>query len=141
MKNIVTLCVLAVLFASCINDVENVEELFPQQWQLVRMTGQSEITGKADGRLAWKEFYLLNPDGTFLKSRLQDGIKTSATGMYGFVDVEDESLLVLTYDSPSDIIGSCESDLTETLRVLSSSVIIGTWSACDGPGLEYFRVK
>ena len=139
--NLLIYLVLAIITSACVDDVEHVEEQFPQQWQLVRMTGIQGETGKYDHGLAWKEFYLLNPDGTFLKSRLDGGDKTSATGMYAFTESGDEEFLVFTYTEPSEIIGSCTSDLTETLQVLSSSILIGTWSACDGPGLEYFRVQ
>jgi hypothetical protein len=129
------------LIVSCIDDVDNVEEQFPQQWQLVRMTGQSGNTHKTGSYLDWNEFYLLNPDGRFLKSRLDDGVKTSATGNFSIQETEEVTLVILTFDEDSEIIGNCDDSLTETLRILTENIMVGTWSACDGPGLEYFRSK
>lgn len=141
MKPFVYYLLIWLFFSSCIDDVENVEEQFPQQWNLVRMTGTDGLSDKTGPHLEWQEFYLLNPDGTFLKSRLEDGVKTSATGTFTIQESEDETTLLLTYEEPSDIIGSCTIELQETLIFLSNSILIGTWSACDGPGLEYFRVQ
>jgi hypothetical protein len=132
---------LFVLGVACIDEVDHVEDQFPQQWQLVRMTGQSGHTNRTGAYLDWKEFYLLNPDGSFLKSRLDDGVKTSATGTFSIEETEDETALILMYDAPSEIIGNCDDSMSERLLILGESVMIGTWSACDGPGLEYFRAK
>lgn len=129
------------VLSSCIDNVDHVEDKYPQQWQLVRISGEDGQSSKHGGRLEWQEFYLLNPDGTFLKSRLDNGTKISATGVFSVQETPDETTLVLTYDAPSEIIGTCTSDLQETLVFLSNNFLIGTWAACDGPGLEYFRVK
>ncbi len=141
MKPVIHYLLIVLLFSSCIDDVENVEDQFPQQWNLVRMTGSDGLGDKTGPNLEWREFYLLNPDGAFLKSRLEDGSKTSATGTFTIQESEEETTLVLTYEEPSDIIGSCSPELQETLLFLSNSILIGTWSSCDGPGLEYFRVQ
>lgn len=141
MKPILFYFLIGALFTACIDDVEDVETRFPQQWQLVRMTGQDDGADKTDDRLQWQEFYLLNLNGEVLKSRLEKGVKTTITGQFTFQESEEETLLILTYDEPSDIIGSCVPELTETLRLLDSSRLIGTWSACDGPGLEYRRIR
>lgn len=141
MKSLVQYLFIILLFSSCVDDVENVEEQFPQQWNLVRMTGSDGLGYKTGPHLEWREFYLLKADGTFLKSRLEDGIKTSATGTFTILESEEETTLVLTYEEPSDIIGSCSPELQETLLFLSNSILIGTWPACDGPALEYFRIQ
>lgn len=141
MKPIISYLLIALLFSSCIDDVENVEEQFPQQWNLVRMTGSDGSGDKTGPQLEWREFYLLKADGTFLKSRLEDGTKISATGTFTIEESEEATILVLTYEEPSDIIGSCSPELQESLLFLSNSILIGTWSSCDGPGLEYFRVQ
>lgn len=141
MKPIFLCFLISALVTACIDDIEDAEARFPQQWQLIRMTGQGDAADKTGDRLQWQEFYLLNPNGEVLKSRLEDGVKTTITGQYAFQESEEETLLILTYDEPSDIIGSCVEELTETLRLLDSSRLIGTWSACDGPGLEYRRIR
>ena len=140
MKAMMYLLVAALLF-SCIDDVDNVEEQYPQQWQLVRMTGSLNGSEKSGRYLDWQEFYLFKADGTFLKSRVQDGIRTSVTGTFVREDTEDEHLLILTFDEASEIIGSCDPELKESLILLSSSLLISSWPACDGPGLEYRRFQ
>jgi hypothetical protein len=115
-------------------------KLFPQKWQLVKMTGNipnSETTGVA---MNWQESYLLNSDGSFTKSRKRDGKLTEGSGTFVFKDISGGKYLELTYLSASDIIGSCNADHTEGFW-LRSDKLVGTWSYCDGPGLEYERVK
>ncbi len=134
-------CLSLCLMASCVDDVTNVKEQYPQQWQLLRMTGSLDDAIKTGDRLEWQEFYLLKADGTFLKSRLDDGVKTFATGSFTFEEKEDEYLLLLTYDAPTEIIGGCEPEPRETLILLSDDLLVSTWPACDGPGLEYYRTQ
>jgi len=114
--------------------------VFPQQWQLIKMTGDipnSETTGAS---MDWQESYQLNSDGTFTKSRNRDGKLTEGTGTFVFQDLSGGKYLELTYLSDTDIVGSCSGNRTEGLW-LKSDKLVGTWSYCDGPGLEYERVK
>jgi len=114
---------------------------YPQKWQLVKMSGQmrgSETTGE---NMLWQEYYVLNSDGTFIKMRKQKNKVTAAKGKYEFVDLSDGKYLKLTHESKNKIIGNCSSDLIEHLRVDTDSTLMGTWLACDGPGLAYQRVK
>lgn len=140
MKTMMYLFVAALLF-SCIDDVDNMEDQYPQEWQLVRMTGSLNTYEKSGRYLEWQEFYLFKADGTFLKSRLQGGVRTSVTGTFVKEETEDEHLLILTFDEASEIISGCDPELKETLILLSSSLLISSWPACDGPGLEYLRVQ
>ena len=105
------------------------------------MTGQipnSETTGID---MEWQEFYLLNSDRTFIKSRERNGVLTEEPGSFSFEDLSDGKYLVLTYEADNDIIGNCTSDLKEVLMVKSETRMLSTWSACDGPGLEYKRIE
>ncbi len=141
MKKLAVYALAAVLFIGCVDDVDNVEERFPQQWNLVRMTGPDGRGFKTGSRLDWQEFYLLKEDGSFLKTRLDAGIRTSATGTFVIDDSGDETLLILTFDEENEIIASCSTEPVETLIVANNSLLIGTWQACDGPLLEYFRTQ
>ncbi|WP_276497799.1 hypothetical protein [Pontibacter litorisediminis] len=110
-----------------------------QKWQLVRMTGQipnAELTGD---KMAWQEYYLLNPDGSFTKVRQQGGVSTSASGTYTYHSSSDEKYLELSYAAPSAIIGTCTSDSKERLTLIKDR-LQSSWQACDGPGLEYKKV-
>jgi hypothetical protein len=49
-------------------------------------------------------------------------------------------MLTLTFSSGKDLIGSCLSVTdSETYYFRTKCTMIGTWSWCDGPGLEYER--
>lgn len=141
MKCTVFVCLIFLGFTSCIDDVDHAGEDFPQQWQLVRMSNSQTQSEKSGVHMDWQEFYLLKEDGTFLKSRLRNGAKISATGTYLVEETEDETRVIFTYDAPSDIIGSCSTELQESLVVVGNDLLIGTWWACDGPGLEYRRFQ
>ena len=94
--------------------------------------------------MAWQEFYLLNSDGTFKKSRDQKGVLTEASGTFSFKTVSDEKYLILTYKTNSPIIESCTSiALTESLWIKNNTTnkMIGGSAACDGPDLEYERTE
>lgn len=149
MKNLTIICLFACTLFSCTKVNEKpAEKIFqneyPQKWQLITMSGQtanSEIKGTD---MAWQEFYLLNSDGTFIKSRERSGVTTEASGTFSFKTVSDEKWLTLIYKTNSPIIESCTSiALTETLwtKINSTNKMIGGSAACDGPGLEYERTE
>lgn len=141
MRSVVFYVLATFIFSACIDDVDNVEERFPQQWNLVRMSDPNGHGFRTGNQLDWEEFYLLREDGSFLKSRLDDGVKTSVTGTYVFEETEDETLIILTFDEENEIISSCSAEPQETLIVANNNLLIGTWQACDGPLLEYFRIR
>jgi len=141
MKNLIIISLLICTLFSCTKADEFDIKQYPQKWQLIKMTGQipnSETTGT---NMEWQEFYLLNSDSTFIKSRERDGILTEEYGSFSFEDLSDGKYLVLTYETDNTIIGNCTSELKEVLVLESNKSLVGTWSACDGPGLEYERIK
>lgn len=114
---------------------------FPQKWQLIKMSGNmagSETTGD---QMAWQESYVLNEDHTFRKVREQSGEKKEASGAYAYVNLSDGKYLELSYNSANELIGNCTGDAKELLRLQDKNKLIGTWQACDGPGLVYERVN
>jgi hypothetical protein len=149
MKNTLALFLLAfTLFACSKTEDLNVEttqfasDQYPQKWELVSMSGNIANAKLATGTaMAWQEHYLLNADGSFTKTRVQNGKPTEASGTFSLESINGESYLVFTYQTKSPIIGSCSSDLTEVVAIRSSDSMYSTWLACDGPGLEYKRVK
>ena len=105
------------------------------------MFGQSPNSSTSGSDMEWQESYLLNSDGAFTKSRERNGVIIEASGTFVFKDLTDGKYLELSYESNSVIIGSCTAGLKETLWVRSEKKMSGTWSYCDGPGLEYERNK
>lgn len=139
MKKVLFICFLIGTLISCKR--ESGLDQYPQKWQLIKMTGQipnSETTGI---EMEWQEIYLLNSNGTFTKSRERDGILKEESGTFTFKNLSDGKYLELNYESNNDLIGSCFSEPREMLWVRSESMMQGTWSSCDGPGLEYRRIK
>lgn len=139
MKNSLLVLLVICLSFSCSKDDNFDPGKYPQKWTLVKMTGQisnSETTGE---NMEWQEYYLLKSDGTFIKNRVRDGIDYEESGSFTFADKTDGKFLELTYDADNEIIGSCNANQTESLWLKSENKLVGTWSYCDGPGLEYER--
>ncbi len=138
MKVITFVFGLLCILSSCHKDSEkSIYQDYQGQWVLVKMSGNtpnSETTGQEMG---WQESYTFNSNGTFSKSRDQNGTIAESTGSFTVVTSEEGIRLELTHASKSDIIGSCLGDQKEVLFLESSSVMTGTWNQCDGPGLEY----
>jgi hypothetical protein len=139
MKKVLFLFISVWILNSCTKEPDL--DKFPQIWQLTSMSGQTSNSSTSGSDMEWQESYLLNSDGTFTKSRERNGVIIEASGSFVFKDLTDGKYLELTYESNSDIIGSCTPGLKETLLVRSGKKMSGTWSYCDGPGLEYERKK
>ncbi|WP_157805251.1 hypothetical protein [Confluentibacter citreus] len=92
--------------------------------------------------MEWQEIYVLNSDGTFIKSRERNDIITESAGTFDFQELVDGTYLILTHQADNELIGNCYStSLVEVLWITSISDMRATWNACDGPGLEYKRIE
>lgn len=125
----------------CFGEIDLKSQQFPQRWMLTKMTGNipnSEMTG---ANMNWQETILLNSDSTFLKTREQNNATTQAFGTYSFSAIDNEAYSIqlnLYYDAANGLVGNCFSEpLRETYLLAAKCKLIGTWSWCDGPGLEY----
>lgn len=139
---ILFLMLIGILFSCNKNDDDiNMETEITGNWKLIQMTGSipnSETTGS---EMEWQENYRLNADGTFLKLRERDGVITEALGTYNLINNSDKPLLELTFDTESEIIGSCTSKTQETMNLQSETIFLSSWNACDGPGLKYKKMN
>lgn len=139
MKSLLVMFLIICATLSCSKDENFDPDKYPQKWVLVKMTGQipnSETTGE---NMEWQEYYLLNPEGSFMKHREREGIEYEAAGSFTWVDETSGKFLELTFNADNEIIGNCFPTPTETLWLKSEDKLLGTWSNCDGPGLEYER--
>jgi hypothetical protein len=128
-----------ILLSACLNPQQTQESICLVKWQLVEMSGTMTNVPPLKGEaMSWQESYTLQPDSIFTKERSGDK-QLKATGRYKIVNMGDEQLIELSYDAPSEIIGSCLAGNKETLR-LSDGKLYGIWHACDGPGLTYERM-
>ncbi|MEO0331621.1 MAG: hypothetical protein AAF223_08030 [Bacteroidota bacterium] len=112
------------------------------KWQLVEMSGSiANVPPTTGSEMAWQEYYLLYDDNTFTKVREQDDDTKEASGTYEFITLPDGEYLELSYPLENELIGNCTSESKELLSVQSEGKLIGTWWACDGPGLVYEKVE
>lgn len=138
MKCLTILVAFLSIFNSCSKDTVAIDgEDYHGKWTLTKMSGSmvdSETTGPA---MEWQEFYLLNANGTFTKSRKRNAINTTISGTYTTSNHPDGIYFELTYPNDSEIIGSCYGNLKEELYISEDNILSSTWKNCDGPGLEY----
>ena len=124
-----------------VNEVQNFTvSQFPQKWKLVKMTGSLKNSATTGQQMSWQESYVFNTDGSFLKTRIENGDLTSSAGNYTFD--EKENFFLLNHSQPSVLVGNCSSDTTEYLYLDEKNYyLLSSWWACDGPGLFYERVE
>ncbi len=108
-------------------------------WKLVMMSGSVAGIPPATGNdMEWQEKYILNPDKTFIKSRTIKSNSFEENGTYTKLTLSDGTYLEFSYPSENDLIGNCTSDTKELLKLEENDTkLVGTWWACDGPGLFY----
>ena len=141
MKRIVLISILFFGIIACTTDSkEEVTNDFIGSWKLLRMTGSMGNSVSTGTDMEWQESYLFNNDGTFIKSRDRNNTSIEISGTYRVTELSEGTFVELTYPTESEIIGSCISQLKETLFLKSKYQITGTWNQCDGPGLEYGKL-
>lgn len=141
MKYLLLILSTVVMAAMCSKNTGTGAEEYPQKWELVKMTGSMVETETSGEDMAWQEYYLIYSDGTFLKSRTENGKTAEAQGTFEIVNDSDGKHFTLAYPSKNTLIGSCSSEPIEHLFVNSENMLISSWQNCDGPGLEYKRVE
>lgn len=130
------------ILSSCNKDSEkSIFQDYQGQWVLVKMSGNTPDSETSGQEMVWQESYKFNSNGTFSKSREQNGTVTESSGSFTVLKSEEGTSLELTHASTSDIIGSCLDDQIEILFLESKSVLTSTWNQCDGPGLEYEKAN
>jgi hypothetical protein len=138
---IIFMLFLSVISCSSDNSHATVISDYNGKWQLVQMSGSfinSETTGSA---MEWQESYVFNTDGTFVKTRVADSKTVTASGTFKITKADDRTQFELTYKENSPIIGSCLGNPSESLFINEDSLLVSSWQACDGPGLQYKKMK
>tara|TARA_R110000764_G_scaffold86942_2_gene167739 strand:- start:159 stop:608 length:450 start_codon:yes stop_codon:yes gene_type:complete len=148
MRKIAASALVLLTVFSCSNEddfgLESTQFVFSEQkWELIQMTGNYKGSKTTGDDMAWQEYYVLNPAGTFEKSRTRDEVVTVANGTFEVVEFENdtEHYLLLTFESGEELVGNCGDGLNELLVYKSATKISSTWQACDGPGLDYVLSK
>ncbi|MDT0605886.1 hypothetical protein [Croceitalea rosinachiae] len=134
---------LILLSAACsgTNDNQVLEEGFPQTWKLVQVNaGMSGVIYNEDN-LPWEENLILNEGNTFNRTRIVENLTLNASGEFRFLEVNNETQLLLAHDESSQLVENCSRDKDEILRVISFNQLSGGSLPCDGPGLLYRRIQ
>ena len=144
MKNLFVPFLFLVTLVSC--QKEDSEEFqigaYPQTWQLVKSTSSWTNTVLTGTELPYQEKYVFQADSTFTKTRQKGNQTTEASGTFSVRPYNGRQFNILTYNAANDLIGSCYSrSLREDLALIANDTLRNTWEACDGPRLEYKRVK
>ena len=137
MKNLFSLSFLAVTLSSCSPDKKIKSKVCPEKWQLVKMTRDTDTTPLMGADMDWQEWYLLNPDKTFTKTRNRDSRLIEENGTYSSFTLMDGKFLELVYPSENELIGNCTVEPVEMLILKSNNEMTNIWVACDGPALFY----
>ncbi|MFT4832154.1 MAG: hypothetical protein ACI815_001806 [Psychroserpens sp.] len=126
------------IISSCNKHSEkSIYQDYQGRWNLTKMSGNTANSETTGSDMEWQESYVFNSNGTFLKSREQNGNLTESSGSFTVTKSEEGNILELTHVSDSNIIGSCLGNKKEVLVLQSKVVLSSTWNQCDGPGLEY----
>ena len=143
MKKIYFIAVIIGILTSCSDENEIEYGNYSEVWGLTKM-----IINSVDGEttigedMEWQESYILNSDGTFIKSRWLDEEKIQANGIFKYKNVGGENYIEFTYNVDNELIGNCTSELKEKLLFNEEEHMLkSTWQNCDGPELEYKRLR
>jgi hypothetical protein len=144
MKNVLVLFLSLLSLAACQKEdvAEPTVSAYPQTWQLVKSTSSWTRTVLTGSALPWQEKYVFQADSTFTKTRQTGDQTAEARGTFSVRTYPSGQYAILTYSQESNLIGSCTSrSLKESLALRANDTIRGEWEGCDGPRLEYTRVK
>jgi hypothetical protein len=143
MKKLIFLTLFSCFFFSCkkdtCNDMVFDQNNYPQKWKLIEMAENFQTKLTTGANMPWQESYVLDTNGTFIKTRLQDGLTSGGTGRFTILEDANGKYIQLKYDTLNNIIGSCYLQ-EEYLRFVADK-LISSWAACDGPGLTYQRTE
>ncbi len=148
-KLLFTLFSICILFSCSKNNESATQEesplkadQYPQKWHLVKMSGMvTDIPPSTGADMAWQEYYLLQSNGAFIKSREQENTTITVQGTFKRVQLSDGEYLEFIHETESALLCNCSADLKEYLKLDSEKELIATCWACDGPGLFYERIE
>ena len=144
MKKLLPILLSLFLFScSTDEDQKTLEQGIEGTWVLFKTLGpDSEKTGS---EMAFQETYTLNEDGSFTKTRDEEGEEIQSTGTFevvpdkgAAVTRESQVFLILKLQHDSDeLTTSCEGDDTIEYLHFRSHLLENQHDACDGSRLMY----
>lgn len=117
------------------------EEEFPQEWQLVTMSGMLANSETSGEEMEYQEIYRFLPDQTFSKTRIQDDSSTEASGTFSIIRNEaGEEYFKLSYSEENVLIENCDGGKEEWLLLDQEKNLRGTANACDHLSKTYRQI-
>ncbi|MEO5909974.1 MAG: hypothetical protein ABIP95_03755 [Pelobium sp.] len=135
MKKVLTFLFAIIILSSCKKEETSDGNSYPQKWKLTRM--DAGLLGNQDP-LPYLEFYLLNADSTFTKSReVANNIQTVS----GTFSVNGDYITFI-YKSDNDLISFCDRPKLMEKMILKSNgeLYNDTGLALDCPAYLYEKI-
>lgn len=146
MKNFLLLSLLLATLGACqkeeVLELEAPATASSQTWQLVKSWSNWTNTTLTGTALTWQETYVFQADSTFTKTRQQGGQVSEARGTFSVRPRAGRQYAILTYHAATSLINSCVSrELKEHLVFTATDTLLSSSEACDGPRLEYKKLR
>lgn len=142
MRKFGILLLLILSMVSCSSDNDDNKPAYIGKWELSSMDRNKNPAANSAPIMEWQETYTFNSKGNFSKTRIKDGKTSTVSGTYTVTKNADRTELSLHYSAQNEIIGTCSSDLTEHLYIVDTfEVLYNSWGTCDGPSMEYNKIK
>lgn len=137
MKKTILLAIIGLNLIACSTDdnVANTNETY----ELRRIT-ENNTTINVDQTILQDKITITN-DSLFYRVRRAGTEQQHLQGHYSLMRHNDNSYLILKYDTPNSQIGNCSGNQNEVFMFTSESDIKNTWDECGGPSLEYQRTE
>ncbi len=117
------------------------KEEFPQEWQLVTMSGMLANSETSGEDMMYQETYRFSPDNTFTKIRQNNDEEVEASGTFEHVSTgTGEEYYKLSYTEENELIENCDGGKGEWLLLDQEKTLRGTANACDHMTKAYEKI-
>src|SRR3954463_15780903 len=97
MKNLSLMLLIAGIIFSCSSNEPSNNVVSFRKLQLIETSGEFPSSTTTGLNMPWQEFYLLNADSTFTKTRTRNGDVQSPDGKYHYQNIDGAKYLKFVY--------------------------------------------
>lgn len=147
MKFKIYLFALCLSLPSCSVDSSVPDDYEHQGKWVLRSVQNNMVNASKSEHLSYRETYIFQHNGTFVKIRQQENSEEKAQGRYKLVQRpwngvgEPLLFLDLNFETYSPIIANCTREPVEHLLITSEYILVNSWIACDGLTMEYEKIE
>lgn len=158
MKNLVFIFVFLMLMScsgdsietgefNSLEEINALKEFSPAgKWTLVKISGPQYDHEKTGEEMGFFDTYILNSDGTFIKSRTEGNTTTKASGRFDLIHywpaINPEPVVAyvkFTHSSENEIIFTCDDNLVEIFYFTPDNRLVSSRGICEGMVLTFTR--